>query len=125
MTQRAFKFRFYPTPEQADALNRTFGAARFVWNKGLAIRIEAWEQRQERISGIDVMRLMTQWKQDPETSWLRDVSAVALQQTASACHRPAAGRERGPVPGEDGLPAEFGNWNTIWKTFTRWRDRGV
>ncbi|NJC64181.1 IS5 family transposase [Planosporangium flavigriseum] len=23
------------------------------------------------------------------------------------------------------LPAEFGSWNTIWRTFARWRDRGV
>ncbi len=23
------------------------------------------------------------------------------------------------------LPAEFGRWSTIWKTFARWRDRGV
>lgn len=23
------------------------------------------------------------------------------------------------------LPSEFGPWNTIWKTFSRWRDRGV
>ena len=23
------------------------------------------------------------------------------------------------------LPAEFGSWNTVWKTFARWRDRGV
>jgi transposase len=23
------------------------------------------------------------------------------------------------------LPAEFGSWNTIWKTWSRWRDRGV
>jgi transposase len=23
------------------------------------------------------------------------------------------------------LPSEFGSWNTIWRTFCRWRDRGV
>jgi len=81
VTQRAYKYRFYPTIEQAASLNRTFGSARFIWNKSLAIRIEAWEQRKERISGIDVMRMLTQWKKDPETAWLSDVSAVVLQQT--------------------------------------------
>ena len=23
------------------------------------------------------------------------------------------------------LPRDFGNWNTIWRTWSRWRDRGV
>jgi transposase len=23
------------------------------------------------------------------------------------------------------IPSEFGNWNTIWRTWARWRDRGV
>jgi len=23
------------------------------------------------------------------------------------------------------IPSEFGNWNTIWRTWSRWRDRGV
>ncbi|HSR81213.1 MAG TPA: helix-turn-helix domain-containing protein [Hyphomicrobiaceae bacterium] len=35
---RATKVRVYPTPEQAEFLNRQFGAVRFVWNKALAIK---------------------------------------------------------------------------------------
>ncbi|WP_345003750.1 helix-turn-helix domain-containing protein, partial [Streptosporangium album] len=30
IVKRAFKFRFYPTPEQADELARTFGCVRLV-----------------------------------------------------------------------------------------------
>ncbi|WP_285475150.1 helix-turn-helix domain-containing protein, partial [Actinoplanes sp. NBRC 101535] len=36
--KRAFKFRFYPTPEQADLLNRTFGCVRKVYNLALQAR---------------------------------------------------------------------------------------
>ena len=80
MTQRAFKYRLDPDDAQAAHLSRTFGAARFVWNRALALRNEAWEQRKERLSSIDVMLQLTQWKKTPELSWLNDISAVTLQQ---------------------------------------------
>ncbi|MDQ6661373.1 MAG: helix-turn-helix domain-containing protein, partial [Chloroflexota bacterium] len=32
MSQRAYKYRFYPTPEQAHTLACTFGCCRFVYN---------------------------------------------------------------------------------------------
>ena len=34
---KATKVRIYPTPEQAEFLNRQFGATRFVYNKALHI----------------------------------------------------------------------------------------
>ncbi|MEV6955599.1 helix-turn-helix domain-containing protein [Streptomyces sp. NPDC051183] len=42
--QRVYRFRFYPTPEQAAQLTRTFGACRWVYNEGLALRVKAWEE---------------------------------------------------------------------------------
>ena len=50
MTKRAYKKRFYPTPEQAELLAQSFGCARFVWNKTLAYRTEAYHQRGESVS---------------------------------------------------------------------------
>ncbi|MGM0915929.1 MAG: helix-turn-helix domain-containing protein, partial [Pseudomonadota bacterium] len=32
MTKRAYRYRFYPTPEQEQLLARTFGCVRFVYN---------------------------------------------------------------------------------------------
>ncbi|MEB3125057.1 MAG: helix-turn-helix domain-containing protein, partial [Synechococcales bacterium] len=49
MTQKAFKYRFYPTPEQETLLRRTMGCARLVYNRALAARTEAWYERQERV----------------------------------------------------------------------------
>ncbi|MCW2886668.1 MAG: putative transposase [Streptosporangiaceae bacterium] len=34
--KRALKYRFYPTPEQAAELSRTFACVRLVYNKALA-----------------------------------------------------------------------------------------
>ncbi|MBT2290193.1 helix-turn-helix domain-containing protein, partial [Paenibacillus albidus] len=32
VVNRAYKFRIYPTPEQATLINKTIGCARFVFN---------------------------------------------------------------------------------------------
>lgn len=78
--QRAYQYRFYPTPEQESLLRRTIGCCRFVYNRALAIRQEAWAQRSEKISGFDLMRKLTMWKKEEETQWLKEVSSVPLQQ---------------------------------------------
>jgi len=80
VVKRAYKYRFYPSPEQAALLVRTFGCVRWVWNQALAERSRAWTQEQERVTFADTCRMLTTWKQDPETAWLYEVSNVALQQ---------------------------------------------
>lgn len=40
--KRAFKYRFYPTTEQVDQLNRTFGCGRLVRNRALEERTRAY-----------------------------------------------------------------------------------
>jgi putative transposase len=80
VVKRAFKYRFYPTPDQADLLNRTFGSVRYVYNRALAERSRAWTQEQRRITFADTCRMLTVWKNEPDTAWLYEVSNVALQQ---------------------------------------------
>jgi putative transposase len=78
--KRAYRYRFYPTPEQADLLNRTFGCVRYVYNRALAERSRAWTQEHKRVTFADTCRMLTRWKAEPETAWLYEVSNVALQQ---------------------------------------------
>jgi putative transposase len=80
MTQRAFKYRFYPTPEQETLLRRTIGCTRLVYNRALAARTEAWYERQERIGYVESSALLTIWKKEDELSFLNEVSCVPLQQ---------------------------------------------
>ncbi|MGL6339569.1 MAG: helix-turn-helix domain-containing protein, partial [Waterburya sp.] len=47
MTERAYKYRFYPSLKQETLLRRTMGCVRLVYNKALAARTEGWYQRQE------------------------------------------------------------------------------
>lgn len=41
VVKRAYKYRFYPTPEQAAELARTFGCVRKVWNLRVDLIVEA------------------------------------------------------------------------------------
>ena len=78
---KAFRYRFYPTPEQETLLRRTVGCCRFIYNRALELRSEAWAQRQEKLSGYDLIKKITEWKKEPETEWLSEVSNVPLQQS--------------------------------------------
>jgi putative transposase len=80
LVRRAYRYRFYPAPEQAELLNRTFGCVRYVWNRALAERSRAWTQERKRVTFADTCRMLTAWKAEPETAWLYEVSNVALQQ---------------------------------------------
>ena len=78
--QRAFKYRFYPTPEQETLLKRTLGCVRLVYNRALAFRTESWYQRQERVGYVQSSSLLTEWKKEAELDFLNEVSCVPLQQ---------------------------------------------
>jgi len=80
VVKRAYRYRFHPSPEQADLLNRTFGSVRYVYNRALAERSRAWTQDKRRVTFAETCRMLTAWKNDPETAWLYEVSNVALQQ---------------------------------------------
>ncbi|MFP1626272.1 helix-turn-helix domain-containing protein [Streptomyces sp. 5K101] len=77
--QRVCRFRFYPTVDQAAQLEQTFGACRWVYNEGLALRARAWEQHRVSVGFAETCRALTGWRRAEGTSWLRDVSSAVLQ----------------------------------------------
>ena len=80
-TKRAYKYRFYPTPEQETHLAQTFGCTRFVYNQILRWRTDEYYKNGNSINYTDASRQLTDLKKDPELQWLNDVSSVPLQQT--------------------------------------------
>ncbi|MCK9921514.1 helix-turn-helix domain-containing protein, partial [Frankia sp. AgPm24] len=48
VVKRAYRYRFYPTPDQRENLAKTFGCVRYVYNRALAERHRAWSQEQRR-----------------------------------------------------------------------------
>lgn len=78
--QRAFRFRFYPTPRQERHLARAFGSARWAWNFALGEISRGWSERQESLSTIDLSRKVTELKRT-ERPWLRDVASTVVTQS--------------------------------------------
>ena len=78
--EKAFRYRFYPTPEQESLLRRTLGCVRLVYNKALYERTQAWYERQERVGYNQTSSMLTQWKKEEELDFLNEVSCVPLQQ---------------------------------------------
>ena len=81
VVKRAYRYRFYPTGDQAQQLARTFGCVRYVYNRALAERSRAWTQEQRRITHAETDKMLTAWKRDPETLWLAEPSKGPLQAT--------------------------------------------
>ncbi|MEG3849584.1 RNA-guided endonuclease TnpB family protein [Microcoleus sp. herbarium19] len=80
MTQKSFKYRFYPTPEQETLLRRTMGCTRLVYNRALAARTEAWYGEKKRIGYVESSAMLTVWKKEETLQFLNEVSCVPLQQ---------------------------------------------
>lgn len=78
--KRAYKFRFYPDPQQETLLAQTFGCVRYVYNSILRYRTDAYYQAQTKVNYIGANARLTEIKKLPEFAFLNDVSSVPLQQ---------------------------------------------
>lgn len=81
VVSRAYRYRFYPTPNQISQLAKTFGCTRFIDNYFREEKRRRWEEAKERLSYTDTAKLLTQLKKENSTIWLNEVSNVCLQQT--------------------------------------------
>ena len=73
----AYKYRLYPTKEQENLIQRTFGCARFVYNHFLAYRKELYETTGETANYYACSKLLTALKK--ELPWLQEVDCRALE----------------------------------------------
>ncbi|MGG0761873.1 RNA-guided endonuclease TnpB family protein [Bacillus paramycoides] len=75
---KAYKFRLYPTEEQAYLIRKTFGCVRFVYNKMLAERKEVYEKYKEKKEELKKQKFPTPAKYKAEYEWLKEVDSLAL-----------------------------------------------
>ncbi|RBW69809.1 IS200/IS605 family element RNA-guided endonuclease TnpB [Bacillus taeanensis] len=92
---KAYKFRLYPTAEQATMINKTIGCCRYVFNQALGNQKKKdtyWYIVQEMVQNGQLLK--NEWKSDffhadqaqkeltemkKRIDWLREVDATALQ----------------------------------------------
>lgn len=80
--QLRYRYRCYPSPAQAQALARSFGCARVVWNDALALSNKLYSEGQKYPGGSVLMaKVITDAKRTPERAWLADASHSMLQQS--------------------------------------------
>jgi len=74
---KGYKYRIYPTEEQKELINKTFGCSRFVYNHFLAMKIRLYKTEQKSLSYNKCSSLLTELKKERE--WLKEVDKFALQ----------------------------------------------
>ena len=76
---KGIKFRIYPNKEQQSLINRTLGCVRFIYNHGLAYRIERYKAGEEANYTV-TSAILTRMKKQEEYAFLKDADSIALQQ---------------------------------------------
>jgi putative transposase len=75
---KAFKYAILPTEEQKRQLARFFGSCRFVYNRGLETKWQAWILFHQRMSWLDLAKEMKELK-DTDATWLQECPSQTLQ----------------------------------------------
>ena len=78
--QKGVKFRIYPNREQKNLINQTLGCCRLIYNKGLAMRNEAY-QNGDKIGYSQTSAMLTELKKSEDFAFLKTVDSIALQQS--------------------------------------------
>ena len=78
--QKGVKFRIYPNREQKTLINQTLGCCRLIYNKGLAMRNEAY-QNGDKIGYSQTSAMLTELKKSEDFAFLKTVDSIALQQS--------------------------------------------
>ena len=78
--QTTYRYRLNPTVAQETLLNQFAGARRFVWNWALDRKKSHYQQTGKTLGFAALSEELTRLKQQPETSWLREMDSQSLQQ---------------------------------------------
>lgn len=78
--QKGIKFRIYPNREQQNLINQTLGCCRLIYNKGLAMREDAFKNG-TKIGYSQTSAMLTGLKKTQDFAFLKAVDSIALQQS--------------------------------------------
>jgi putative transposase len=84
---QSFKFELRPTRAQRQQMCCFAGSRRFVYNRGLALQKARFCAGEKRLSYAGLCKLLTQWRGETATSWLKDAPTHPLQQALKDLER--------------------------------------
>ena len=106
MSIKRYRYRAYPRKGQQQPIAALFGCVRAVYNDALAYSEEQYKDTGKKPSSKELSARLTHLKQTPGKAWLRDVSAVPLQQSLRDLDRAytnfftsVTGKRKGPRVG--------------------------
>lgn len=77
LVNKAYKFRIYPTHEQATLINKTIGCTRFVFNHFLSLWNDTYKETGKGLTYGSCSAELTKLKQEME--WLKEPDKFSLQ----------------------------------------------
>lgn len=78
---QAFKYELMPNGRQQRDMRRFAGSCRFVFNEALALQKARHQQEEKKLGYAGLCKLLTEWRNSPETIWLKDAPVHPLQQS--------------------------------------------
>src|SRR3990167_495410 len=84
---QAFKYELKLNGNQKGWLHRFAGSCRHVFNKALNLQKVRHEKGEKKLNYAGLCKLLTEWRNHPETMWLRDAPSQALQQSLKDLER--------------------------------------
>lgn len=85
--RQAYRFELKPNGEQLRHMRRFAGSCRFVFNKALALQKERYERGEKKLGYAGLCKLLTEWRNGPDTLWLKDAPVHPLQQALKDLER--------------------------------------
>ena len=71
-------FELRPNGAQRQQMRCFAGSCRFVYNKGLALQKARFDAGEKTLGYAGLCKLLTQWRSETETVWLKDAPTHPL-----------------------------------------------
>lgn len=77
---RALRIKIYPNQKQQQQIIQNIGAARYVYNRSLALKKGAYQKFGLSLNSVKLRNKIVHWKYREEAAWLQDANHQVLQQ---------------------------------------------
>lgn len=81
--EEGYRIRIYPDKSQEATCWNHIGACRYVWNYMLNLQEQRFQNGEKHLSQYNMIRYLTQLKNDGEHTWMYEISNTSLQRVCT------------------------------------------